>query len=97
MFVIASIFLHWNLAEYRNTDFALVVAYVILVVGVLSPLILLQIRLENVKAVLLTTLPVVSSPPNTGDIAEAAKRLRDITVIRDWQVSAFRFGVLVAP
>ncbi len=46
VFVLASVYLHWNLLEYRQTDAIVFAVYVALVVLVMLPLFVLESRLQ---------------------------------------------------
>lgn len=97
LFVIASVYLHWNLPEYRKTDAALLVVYLALVVLAMMPLLLLDGRLEMARDSLIMALPIPSGSLRPEAIGEAARMLRDINEIRNWGASAWSWDLLNSP
>jgi hypothetical protein len=93
IFVFASLYLHWNLREYRNDDLMLVFTYVVLVALTVAPLGILQHRLSKEKEARIEQLA------NPGDIGtkklgEVAKYVQDMTAVNNWHVSAVSIGIL---
>ncbi len=107
LFVIASLYMHRKLREYRNTSIVLVLAYLAMVSIISLAVLIVSARLERVKTALIGSLPPppVSTtldpdkpkPLEPKELEDAAKRIRDINTIRDWRASAFRIGFLDGP
>lgn len=97
LFVIASVYMHWSLPEYRVTDTALLVVYLALVVLAVTPLLMLEFRLTASRESLLLMMPVPGSDLRPAALAEAARQLRDINEIKSWSVSAFSADLLKSP
>jgi hypothetical protein len=94
LFVIASVYLHWNLLEYRATDALLLAVYVVALCLTMLPLVLLELRLDAAKTAVLSGLPV---PATGAQLVDAAKYVRDIATLDQWRVSAISIGVLGNP
>jgi hypothetical protein len=97
LFVIASVYMHWSLPEYRVTDAALLVIYLALVGLAVAPLLLLEFRLSAARESLLLMMPGPGSDLRPAGLAEAARQLRDINEIKSWSVSAFSADLLKSP
>jgi hypothetical protein len=96
MFVFASLYLHWNLRQYRRNDFLLVVSYVLLVAFTLAPLLILDSKLSAEKDLRLQILSTAANRPKA-NLEEVGKYVRDVNSLRDWPVSAVKVGVLGNP
>jgi hypothetical protein len=93
LYVIVSIYSHWNLAEYRVTDSLLFAIYIAALALMAVPLFALELRLDEAKDAYISGL---MNPNQPGSIADAAKYLRDIATLRDWRLSV-RFGLFENP
>jgi hypothetical protein len=89
MFVFASLYLHWNLREYRRNDLALVVSYALLVVLTVAPLLILDSRLSAEKDARLQQLATAANQPSA-NLEEVGKYVRNVNSVRDWPVSAVK-------
>lgn len=96
LFVFASLYLHWNLHEYRRSDLTLVAAYVVFVALSIAPLGILETRLSNEGDTRIGQLTERSNMPNAG-LEDLGKYVRDVNSVRDWKVSAIKMGVLKNP
>jgi len=94
LFVIASMFLHWRLVEYRVTDAFLVAVYIIALAITVTPLMKLEIRFEEQKDALLGMWQTHS---RFGSLSDAAKYLKDVATFREWRVSAVKMGIFDNP
>lgn len=94
MFVFASLYLHWNLREYRTYDFGLVVVYGLVVALAVVPLGFLESTLSGERDALLKKL-VTAAPPDK--LEETAKYVQNVDLVRDWRVSAVNVGILGNP
>lgn len=97
VFVIASVYMHWNLPEYRVSDAGLLVAYLALVALAMIPLFILDTRLQSARELMLASLPVLDANPSPDALPATADRIRDINEIRNWTVSAFSLDLLRSP
>lgn len=97
LFVIASVYLHWNLPEYRITDAAFFIAYIVLVGLTMMPLLFLDSKLDAVRESMILALPVPPSELQPGSIGDAARMLRDVNEFRNWNTSVWSVGLLNSP
>jgi hypothetical protein len=95
VFVIASLYLHWNLRAYRWGDFGLIGAYVVLVIVALVPLEILEYRLGSEKQTQLESL--AKDPAPGAKLEETAQYIENVNKVRDWNVSAWKIGILGNP
>ena len=108
MFVFASLYMHWNLHEYRKSDLRLVYAYVVLVALLVAPLTVLDRRLaaagyDQIQQ-LASADPSLKKPDDATQMKpdEAAKKrlddeakyVQNISAVRGWSVSAIHVGIL---
>ncbi len=93
MFVFASLYLHWNLREYRRNDLTLVVAYVLLMALTVAPIGILEFKLSHEKDVRLERLAKAGNKPEA-TLEDVGKYVRDVNSIHDWRVSAVDVGIL---
>jgi hypothetical protein len=96
VFVFASLYLHWNLREYRATDLGLVFVYVVLVAVAVVPLGILETRLSHEKDAQLEKLAETVKKPDL-TLESAAKYLENVKAVQDWKVSAVKIGILANP
>ncbi len=96
MFVLASLYLHWNLREYRKSDLTLVFSYVLLLVLMVAPLGLLDARLSAEKEAKLGQL-IKNSEFADAKLSDVAKYAKDVDTVHNWHVSVLRVGILGNP
>jgi len=96
VFVFASLYLHWNLREYRRNDLRLVVIYFVFVALTLVPLGVLESKLSVEGDARLVELVKSGTKPEA-KLEDTGKYVRDVNSVRDWRVSAVNVGVLGNP
>jgi hypothetical protein len=96
LLVFASLYLHWNLREYRATDFGLVCVYVVLVILAMVPLGMLESRFSHAKDVQLQQLVRTAKQPESS-LEDAAKYVENVKAMQNWNVSALKIGILGNP
>jgi len=111
MFVFASLYLHWNVHEYRKSDLRLVYLYVVLVALLAAPLWTLDRRLgaagEDQIRQLASADPSLLKPDMAANVKPGdagkkeldavAKYVQNIGAVRSWNVSAIHIGILGNP
>jgi hypothetical protein len=96
LFVFASLYLHWNLREYRKWDLTLVFAYIALVALMVAPVEILDHRLAKEKEMRLEQIAATTDLSKAG-LKDAADYVKNIESVRDWKVSAVTVGILGNP
>ncbi len=95
IFVMASLYLHRRLDEYKETDRILVTAYVVLMVLALMPLLLVEYRIEQARdAIFLVFGNSIHNSIPTENILRIAEGL---DALKRWHVTAMDFGFLSGP
>jgi hypothetical protein len=95
-FVMASLYLHKNLEEYRMSDLFLVAAYVVLVLIAMLPLISLEFRLNEAQDAVFSRF---NGDGLFGEISvsRALSVAEQLSALRGWQVSSLDFGIFSGP
>lgn len=83
-FVMASMYLHRNLEEYRVTDAILVFVYLVVFALAMTLLQMFEFRLDEQKDALTAGL---QRPAYFTTLADAAKYVKDVAAMREWRVS----------
>jgi hypothetical protein len=96
VFVFASLYLHWNLREYRKGDLALVVAYMLFVALTIAPLLVLDSKLSIEGDSRMAQLTAQAATPSA-KLEDLGKYVRDVSSVQSWRVSAIKMGVLKNP
>jgi hypothetical protein len=96
LFVFASLYLHWNLRDYRRQDLGFVFAYIALVALMVAPVEILDHRLATEKDTRLEQM-AAASDPSAKKLKDAADYVKDVESLHDWKVSALRVGLLGNP
>lgn len=111
MFVFASLYMHWNLHEYRASDLRLVYAYIVLVALLVVPLTVLDHKLgaageDQIRQLAASADPTLMKPdaaltkPDEAahkKLDEVAKYVQNVGAVRAWKVSAVHVGILGNP
>jgi hypothetical protein len=96
IFVVASLYLHWNLREYRRFDLALVYVYVLLLALMVAPLGILNSKFSTEKDRIVQSLASASSVSGQ-KMSDAAKYVDNLKSLDGWSVSAIKVGILSNP
>jgi hypothetical protein len=91
-FVMASLYLHRNLPEYRRSNFMLVLSYGTLAALMASPLVFMQDKIFSARELLYRSTEVASASHT-----DAVSNLQKIQALHDWHVSIISFNYLSTP
>ncbi len=95
LFVFASLYLHWNLREYRTKDFSLVGMYILFVILAVVPLGKLEYKLSREHDAQIELVKSAKAPGS--NLEDTADYVKDVDALRDWNVSALKVGILGNP
>ena len=95
LFVFASLYLHWNLREYRTQDFSLVGMYILFVILAVVPLGTIEYKLSREHDVQFEQVKSAKVPGS--DLEDTADYVKNVDAVRDWNVSALKVGILGNP
>jgi hypothetical protein len=95
--VISSMYFHRHMTEYRSTDITMLLMYAFLVILIMIPLFILEVRLQEVRDGVLAAFPAPGGRETGSALPAAAQNLREISLLRDWNISAIRGGMLDNP
>src|SRR5437588_3932558 len=93
LLVIASIYLHRNLREYRLSDRFQLVIFACLVAAIAAPLFVLELHIASIRNDILAALSRSLPALNRTNLTDVAKYIKDIQTVREWPVSAISVGV----
>jgi hypothetical protein len=96
IFVVASLYLHWNLREYRRFDLALICVYVLFLALMVAPLGILNSKFSTEKDRIVQSLASASSVSGQ-KMSDAAKYVDNLKSLDGWSVSATKVGILSNP
>jgi hypothetical protein len=95
--VFASVYVHWNHAEYRGSDFVLLTIYCVLFALIMTPLAALERRIGAEEVQVLAGLAAHAPKLDGSDPVAMTNHLRNLAAVRDWPVSAIGIGAFRSP